>query len=109
MAINKNKIFYEEQLNSLVERQGYEPKVYNRYHGFVPTEAIYVGRGSKWGNPFVIGKDGTREEVIKRFCEEILPTLDLSELRGKPLVCFCKPRDCHADHLLIHANKEKLK
>ena len=29
--------------------------------------AIYIGRGSKWGNPFVIGKDGTRAEVIEKY------------------------------------------
>ena len=28
---------------------------------------IYIGRGSKWGNPFVIGKDGSREEVVEKY------------------------------------------
>jgi hypothetical protein len=28
--------------------------------------AVYIGRGSKWGNPFVIGRDGTRAEVIAK-------------------------------------------
>lgn len=32
---------------------------------------VYIGRPSKWGNPFVIGKDGTREEVIAKYAEWI--------------------------------------
>jgi hypothetical protein len=28
---------------------------------------VYVGRPSKWGNPFVIGRDGSREEVIAKY------------------------------------------
>lgn len=34
---------------------------------------VYVGRGSKWGNPFVIGRDGTRKEVIELY-RQWLPT-----------------------------------
>lgn len=32
---------------------------------------IYIGRPGKWGNPFTIGKDGTREEVIVKYEEWI--------------------------------------
>lgn len=64
---------------------------------------IYVGRPSKWGNPFVIGKDGTREEILVKFREWILqqPKLleDLIELKGKIIACWCKPNDCHGDIL----------
>lgn len=81
------------------------PKVYNKHHKNAPPGAVYVGRGSPWGNPFVIGKHGNRHEVIYRFCTEILPTLDLNPLRGKDLVCFCAPLTCHADHLLREANR----
>jgi len=67
---------------------------------------VYVGRGSPWGNPFKIGVDGgTRQQVIERFEREILPTLDLTRLRGRHLVCFCAPSACHADILLREANK----
>ena len=65
---------------------------------------IYIGRGSKWGNPYIIGKDGTREEVINKYKEYILssPNLmtSLSELKGKVLGCFCKPQKCHGDILV---------
>lgn len=65
---------------------------------------VYIGRPSKWGNPFEIGKDGTREEVITKYRTWILtqPALlrDLPELRGKVLGCWCFPRACHGDVLV---------
>ena len=65
---------------------------------------IYIGRPSKWGNPFQIGKDGTREEVIEKFKNWILtqPNLlkDLHEIKGKTLGCWCKPKSCHGDVLV---------
>ncbi len=67
--------------------------------------AIYVGRGTPWGNPFVLGRDGDRNAVCDRFERETLPTLDVSELKGKDLVCWCAPLRCHADALLREANK----
>lgn len=70
---------------------------------------VYIGRPSKWGNPFIIGKDGTREEVIRKYKEYILskPELmnDLVELKGKTLGCWCKPERCHGD-ILIELVKE---
>lgn len=80
------------------------PKVHNTYHSTHPDDAVYIGRGSKFGNPFQIGVHGDREEVIRRFECEILPTLDVTSLRGKDLICFCKPKSCHGDSILIKAN-----
>lgn len=77
-----------------------KPRVYNKHHGNAPADAVYIGRGSPWGNPFVIGRDGNRAEVILRFEQEVLPKLDLSPLYGKSLVCFCAPKACHGDVLL---------
>lgn len=69
---------------------------------------VYVGRPSKWGNPFVLGLHGNRTEVIRQFREWIQtqPTLlaDLPELRGKVLGCWCRPHACHADVLVALAN-----
>lgn len=76
------------------------PRVHNKYHNTAPSDAVYIGRGSPWGNPFVIGIHGNRDEVCDRFEAEILPTLDLSALRGKHLICFCKPARCHGDSIL---------
>lgn len=81
------------------------PKVHNKYHRTAPHDAVFIGRGSPWGNPFVIGQHGTRSEVIERYLNETMPTLDLAPLRGKHLVCFCKPQACHGDLLLAAANK----
>jgi hypothetical protein len=72
--------------------------------------AVYVGRPSPWGNPFVIGRDGTREEVIEKY-RVWLPTQkvlmrNLHHLAGKDLICWCAPQACHADVLLELANKE---
>lgn len=65
---------------------------------------VYIGRPSKWGNPFPIGKYGTREEVIEKYREWIKtqPQLlnDIEELRGKVLGCFCYPLPCHGDVLI---------
>jgi hypothetical protein len=64
---------------------------------------VYIGRPSKWGNPFVVGVDGERGECIELYREWILtqPDLlaDVSELKGKKLGCWCKPRPCHGDVL----------
>jgi hypothetical protein len=74
--------------------------VHNKHAGTAPADAVYIGRGSPWGNPFVIGRDGTRDDVCDRFEREVLPTLDLEPLRGKHLVCWCKPARCHGDAIL---------
>jgi hypothetical protein len=64
---------------------------------------IYIGRGSKWGNPYHIGKL-TREEVIDKYREWIMtqPELlgSLHELKDKRLGCYCKPLACHGDVLV---------
>ncbi len=66
--------------------------------------SVYIGRGSKWGNPFVIGRDGTREEVIEKYEKYLRSNSDLmaslSELKGEVLGCFCKPQACHGDVLV---------
>ena len=81
-----------------------EPRVYNYYKHDAPLNAVYVGRGSPWGNPFVMGIDGDRDAVCDTFETVVLPTLDLSALRGKSLICYCAPLRCHADALLRKAN-----
>ena len=87
------------------------PQVLNKHHGNIPADAVYIGRPSKWGNPFVIGQDGTREEVVEKYrlWLEGQPELQAqarAELAGKSLVCFCAPKACHGDVLLKVANKE---
>jgi len=80
------------------------PRVHNKHHRTAPADAEYIGRGSPYGNKFVIGRDGDRDDVCDKFEREVLPTLDVSALRGKDLVCFCKPHRCHGDSILKKAN-----
>ncbi|QXJ25925.1 DUF4326 domain-containing protein [Actinomadura graeca] len=70
---------------------------------------VYIGRPSKWGNPFAIGPHVSREQAVSRY-EQWLPTqphlLDaLGELRGKILGCWCTPRRCHGEILARLANQ----
>lgn len=72
---------------------------------------VRIDRRSKWGNPFVIGKDGERGEVIAAYKDWLLSTrpdlLDaLPELRGKRLGCWCAPKPCHGDVLLELLSEE---
>jgi hypothetical protein len=64
---------------------------------------VFIGRPSAWANPFFIGRDGTREEVIVRFRNWLIrqPSLvrEVWTLRGKVLGCDCKPLSCHGDVL----------
>ena len=70
---------------------------------------VYIGRPSVWGNPYSIGKHGTREEVIEKYREwlsgqwHLLDQLD--NLQGKVLGCHCAPLACHGDILAELANK----
>lgn len=81
--------------------------VLNKHHGKLPIDAIYIGRGSMWGNPFVIGKHGDRNSVCDQhetYLEgkvtrgEITPQ-QLASLHGKDLVCYCAPARCHGHTL----------
>lgn len=85
------------------------PLVHNKYKFTAPADAIYIGRPTKWGNPFVIGKDGNRQEVVQKYKDYILANQSLlsqiHELRGKDLVCFCAPQQCHGDVLIELANQ----
>lgn len=65
---------------------------------------VYIGRPSKWGNPFRIGSDGNRAEVIEKYREWLLDNPDVIEsakvsLKGKRLGCYCAPKACHGDVL----------
>jgi uncharacterized protein DUF4326 len=90
------------------------PRVLKRKNFFepLPKGSKLVARPSRWQNPFKIGEDGTREEVIRKYRTHVLAKiksseLDVSELRGKNLVCYCAPLPCHADVLLELANRSR--
>ena len=88
------------------------PLVYNKHHRNAPSSAVYCGRGSIAGNPFVIGIHGTRDEVCDKY-EHWAPhqpwwSQFLSDVRGRDLLCFCKPKRCHCDFILQEANKKEV-
>lgn len=79
-------------------------------HG-IPEGAVYIGRPSKWGNPFAMKSEADRTTVVGKFIIYILDSNSKalrdearSELRGKNLVCFCAPAACHGDVLEVVAN-----
>lgn len=99
------------------------PRVWNKRDPNKPKGAVYVGRPTKWGNPFTIGQPnsddcmvGSREDCVAKYRSELLTfrggfvwvTVDdvRRELRGKHLVCWCSPLPCHADVLLEIANAD---
>lgn len=87
----------------------------------MPPNTVYVGRPTKWGNPFRVrgkgfspGVQQTATQAVKRFRESIHPVplqlafarKDVAELRGKNLACWCRlDQTCHADVLLEIANE----
>lgn len=68
---------------------------------------VYIGRPSKWGNPFVIGKNGSRQEVIEKYEAYLYSSglvNDVHELSGLVLGCWCSPLPCHGDVLVRMAS-----
>ena len=93
----------------------------------MPENAIYVGRPSKFGNPFIVGRDGNRETCYQLYGKIAQGYLCLTsqcstdeqkkaskamlaaktELKGKDLACWCPLTvPCHADVLLAIANDD---
>lgn len=89
-----------------------EPKVWHVNDPNCPPDAVYCGRpaprlglvGSPYANPYRVRGKRTRREAIELFCENVLPLLDVSALRGKHLKCWCAPQPCHCDAILRKAN-----
>ena len=90
-----------------------DPRVYSKRKGaeMAPPDAVYVGRGTPFGNPFRIGRDGDRDQVVERYAywlsraEQTGLVMQIRhQLCGKDLVCWCAPLPCHADVLLEVAN-----
>lgn len=86
------------------------PVIHNRRNDDpIPPDAVYVGRGSPFGNPFkIVG--GRRDKCILRFQKWLKEQPELiekikCELRGKDLVCYCAPLLCHAEILMEIANE----
>lgn len=69
----------------------------------VDGNRVYVGRGTRWGNPYYIGMFGDRHDVVELYREFISKHPEyvdaLAEREPDILVCSCAPEECHADVL----------
>ena len=79
--------------------------VLNKYHhgNRVPDGAVSIMRGSPFGNPFRVGDDGNREEVVEMYRQWLWPKIKsdavfrnkVRDLHGRDLCCCCAPAACH--------------
>lgn len=79
---------------------------------------VYIGRPSKWGNPYTHLENtsapyvvDSREDAVRLYEEWIRSQPELmeaakKELKGKVLGCWCSPLACHGDVLIKIANEE---
>lgn len=82
-------------------------RILNRKCDTIPHDAVYVGRPSRWRNPYRIGRDGNRDQVIALYRRHLWREIkagritrdDLRALAGHDLVCWCAPKPCHAEVL----------
>lgn len=83
-----------------------------------PEEYVFIGRPSKWGNPFshlehsrAEKRVATRKDAVLAYEKYLLGRADLmaalKELKGKTLVCYCAPQLCHGHILAKYADKAK--
>ncbi|HDY90016.1 MAG TPA: DUF4326 domain-containing protein [bacterium] len=75
---------------------------------------VLIDRNTKYGNPYVVGIHGSREECIEKFRKKAYANPEFlalvrKELKNKTLACWCKPKACHGDIYveICDTNKEK--
>ncbi len=64
---------------------------------------IYIGRPSKLGNPYKVGTDGSRDELIIKFKAYAVKHLlnEIRKLKKEDILgCWCKPENCHGDAII---------
>ena len=74
---------------------------------YYDINTVRIDRRTRWGNPYRVGKDGTREEVIEKYRQHLwrcvkghkVKLKDLAALHGKTLACWCAPEPCHGEVL----------
>ena len=94
----------EEESMVPVINLGHEPKLREAFeYAHVHNNTVLIDRRTKWGNPFRIGRDGTREEVIARYRADLWHRIrageialeELAAIDGCWYACWCLPRPCH--------------
>ena len=85
-----------------------EPKLREAFeYAHVHNNTVLIDRRTKWGNPFKVGVDGSREDVIARYRADLwrrvrageLSLEELAEIAGCWYACWCLPRPCHGEVL----------
>jgi len=86
------------------------PVVLNKHRDKIPPGAVYIGRGSLWGNPYPLKEYGNdrvkvlglyRDWLEKRLADDPAFRVAFRHLAAAPaFVCFCKPALCHGDVIL---------
>ena len=77
---------------------------------------VYIGRPSMAGNPFRIGPDGTRDDVMEKYQKyfddrirhDFVFRTYIHGLSGQVLGCYCKPLRCHGDIIADYLNRRTL-
>lgn len=88
-------------------------KVIRVVNNVAPAGSVAIGRGSVWGNPFIIGPDGDRDTVISKFYHYAKWRLErepkwLEPLIGKDLACYCSPNPCHGNAIISLLSEQVL-
>ena len=91
------KEWCEDPKNAYIGRRGI---VFVEGKRYPPNDSIFC-------NPFKVGRDGNRDEVLTKYFTHLKKNLEdpefvleLKKLKGKNLGCWCKPESCHGDILL---------
>jgi len=102
VVLNRKKNGAHHQATQFAQSSGIEVYI-GRQNGWIGLSK------SIWHNPYKVGKDGDRAQVIAKFEQYLLTRPDLMEqihtLKGKALTCWCKPESCHGDVLKKYADK----
>lgn len=79
----------------------------------MPPNTIYVGRPTKWANPYRIGVNGNRDEVVELYKDWLREKIEenpkfLEPLKGKDVACWCRlDEKCHADVIIEALGREE--
>ena len=86
----------------------HEPKLREAFeYAHVHNNTVLIDRRTKWGNPFKVGVDGTREEAIARYRVDLwrrirsgeIALKELADIAGCWYACHCAPKPCHGEVL----------
>ena len=89
--------------------------ILNKRFDGVPPGAMYCGRPSILGNPFIIPRDGTREEVVAKYRSWFYDNVDRPDFqaalaraeKATYLVCWCAPELCHLSVIVEYLEKRR--